>query len=626
MLQDIRSNIQGTAAKIIIGLIVISFSIFGIESILLGGGSNSVAEVNGEAISPQEVQQVVQTRQRQLLQMMGDNIDPSLLDDQRLQAEAIQSLIQQRVLIQAAQGEKMVVPEPVLGEIIASMPQFQINGQFSPEAYRSVLASNGYSPAMFKQSLANDLLVNQLRSGIAGSDFVTPGEMALSARFNAEQRDLRYLIIPMDEYLVDDSVSEGDVAAYYEAQADEFMTAESVDVTYLELTPEAFFVPVSEDDLQAEYELAIQDYQYATERRVSHILFEPRDGESDEDLNARVAVVQTALAAGEAFEELAKVHSDDIGSASFGGDLGYTTGDAFPEAMEEAIEVLEVDVVSEAIETEAGLHLVKVTEVREGSAPALAEMREQLERQVQERQAAGELVSAVERLRDLSFNAEDLAGPAGTMELELQQRDGITRDTSDELFSNALVQAALYSDDVLQGGHNSEVIELSGDHYVVLRIRQHNTPERLPLESVAAEIESRIALERAREGVSSAAQSALEKLRAGEGVEAVATAAGYEWQVELGAGRSSLSVPRSVLNRAFRLPTPAAGESEFDFVIDAAGDALVFEVAKVTPGELAVMPEAARNGLRRQLGVEHSRLLDIEHLSALQSRADIDVL
>ena len=74
MLQDIRQNAQGTAAKIVVGIIVISFSLFGIESILLGGGGNSIAEVNGEEISPQELQQSVDTQKRRLIAMMGNNL------------------------------------------------------------------------------------------------------------------------------------------------------------------------------------------------------------------------------------------------------------------------------------------------------------------------------------------------------------------------------------------------------------------------------------------------------------------------------------------------------------------------------------------------------------------------
>ena len=84
MLQDIRQHTQGTAAKIIIGLIVISFAFFGIQSILVSGGDNEIAEVNGELIYPQQLQQAVDTQKRRLISMMGEQFDPAMLDDERL--------------------------------------------------------------------------------------------------------------------------------------------------------------------------------------------------------------------------------------------------------------------------------------------------------------------------------------------------------------------------------------------------------------------------------------------------------------------------------------------------------------------------------------------------------------
>ena len=138
MLQDIRQNIQGTAAKIIVGLIVISFSIFGIESILLGGGGGGVAEVNGEEISPVELQQAVNTAKRRLIGMMGDNVDPAMLDDERLTPQALEGLIARKLELQSAEELGLAVSEREVGAIIGGMEQFQIDGKFSPEMYTSV--------------------------------------------------------------------------------------------------------------------------------------------------------------------------------------------------------------------------------------------------------------------------------------------------------------------------------------------------------------------------------------------------------------------------------------------------------------------------------------------------------
>ena len=147
MLQDLRKNVQGTTAKIVVGLIVISFSIFGIESILLGGGGSSVAEVNGDEITPMELQQAVNTSKRRLIGMMGDSLDPALLDDERLRPQALESLIARKLEVQAADDMGLAVSEREIGAVIGGMEQFQVDGRFSPDLYKSLLSSSGFTPS-----------------------------------------------------------------------------------------------------------------------------------------------------------------------------------------------------------------------------------------------------------------------------------------------------------------------------------------------------------------------------------------------------------------------------------------------------------------------------------------------
>jgi peptidyl-prolyl cis-trans isomerase D len=200
MLQDIRQHTQGTAAKIIIGMIVISFAFFGIQSILVSGGDNEIADVNGELIYPQQLQQALDTQKRRLISMMGDQFDPAMLDDERLAPQALESLVSRILLMQSALALKLVISENDIGAVVAGMEQFQIDGKFSPAVYKSVLSSAGYTPSYFKQSLSEDMLLSQLRSGIAGSEFVTSSELALNSHVILEQRDLNFFTIPLEKF------------------------------------------------------------------------------------------------------------------------------------------------------------------------------------------------------------------------------------------------------------------------------------------------------------------------------------------------------------------------------------------------------------------------------------------
>jgi peptidyl-prolyl cis-trans isomerase D len=503
------------------------------------------------------------------------------------------------------------------------MEQFQIDGAFSPDVYKSVLSSAGYTPAYFKQSLREDMMLNQLRSGLAGSDFSTPSELAVNARVTTEQRDVRYFTIPLEKYTAAIDIDTAQIEAYYAGNQSDFRTRESVNLDYIELSLDAFRQPVEESAILEAYELAKQDYQFQTENRVSHILFET---DQEGDLEQRIADAQAQLAAGVDFAEVAGEFSDDIGSAGNGGDLGYTSGDAFPEEMELAIAQLEINVVSAPVQTDAGTHLIVVTERREGEVASLEEMRGQLQDSIQAEEARIVLLRTVESLRDLSFNAEDLDGPAAELELTVEQTRDITRSHADGLFANPSLLAAAFSEEVLTAGHNSEVIELGGNQFVVLRVRQHNAPEVKALELVQDEIVAIITQNNARAAVAAAAEDAVQQLRSGTGVEEFALREGYEWQVELGAGRRNTTVPRDVLQRAFELPVPASGQGTSEFIVTATGDAQVFELVRVNAGQYEQLTEAEQQLLQQQVSAEYSNLVNTEFQRGLRDNADITVL
>ncbi|MEQ9464044.1 MAG: SurA N-terminal domain-containing protein [Haliea sp.] len=626
MLQDIRKSTQGTTAKVVIGLIVVSFALFGIESILLGGGGSSVAEVNGESVNPVELQQAVDTQRRQLIAMMGDDLDPQMLDEQRLSARALEGIINRKLLMQAARDMGLTISEVELGAVIAGMEQFQLDGQFSPEMYKSMLASAGYTPGTFKLALKDDLILNQLRAGLSGSDFATPAELTLNARILAEQRDIRYLTIPLESFSSSSEPDSDEIEAWYRSNEERFMSPETVELNYVELTLDDFRQPVAERDLEEEYRIEVDSYQYQTENRVAHILLERADGETEAEFNGRIEAVQAALAAGEDFASVAAERSDDIGSASNGGDLGFSAGDAFPEEMEEAIASLEVNAVSSPVVTDAGTHILRVTERRDSDPPSLEELRPQLEARLQDREARVALLLAVEKLRDLVFTASSLARPAEELGVEVKRSEPVSRDQQTGPLAAPAILRAAFSEDVLELGHNSEVVELGSDRFVAVSLHQHNKPELQPLEAVREEIVVALTRERAREQLARAAEQAVAALAAGEEtVESLALREGYDWQVELGARRDNRTVPGVVLQRAFSLPAPASGPM-LDYVIENSGDARVLELVRVEAGELAALPVEQQRALSQRIGGEFGAVLQVEHEQQLRDEADISVL
>jgi peptidyl-prolyl cis-trans isomerase D len=626
MLQNIRSNVQGPTTKIVVWLIVISFSIFGLESILVSGGSGGVAEVNGEQVTGQEMQMAVNTQKRRLISMMGDNIDPAMLDDEVIGGQVLNSVIGRKLPTQSAAAMDIAVSKRELGSLIGGMEQFQIEGKFSPQLFASVLSSAGYTPAYFEETLRDDVAVAQVRSGLAGSEFATPLELALNARVVAEQRDIRFLTIPLQIFIDGVQVSEEDIAAYYADHQDDFQTRETVELDYIELGLDQFRKPVDEETLLEAYQVEIDNGQYQTENRVSHILFEARDDEDEPALKQRIADAQAKLSAGDSFADVAGEFSDDVGSVAVGGDLGFSSGDAFPPEMEEAITVLAVNVVSAPVQTDAGTHLILVTDRREGKAPTLEELRPRLEDQLQSAQARVDLLLSVEELKDLVFNAEDLNQPAQEMELTVSRSGPVARDQAEGLFANRSLLAAAFSEEVTEAGHNSDVIELGDNKFVVLRQHSYSPSQPMELEAVRDEISAIITEQSARESVAIEADRILQELAAGAAIDQLASAGGYSWQVELAADRRNSAVPTDVLARAFEMPAPGQGEKLLDYVITAEGDAQVLSLMQVNPGRLEQLEEAAVASLQQQVSGEYANLLDNEYQRGLRERAEISVM
>ena len=623
MLQDIRQHTQGTAAKIIIGIIVISFAFFGIQSILVSGGDNEIADVNGELIYPQQLQQALDTQKRRLISMMGDQFDPAMLDDERLAPQALESLINRALLMQSAQALKLVISEIDIGAVVGGMQQFQVGGRFSPDVYKSVLSSAGYTPSSFKQGLREDMLLSQLRSGVAGSEFVTSSELELNSQVILEQRDLNFFTIPLEKFTSISPPTDADINAYYLDHQEAFRTLESLDLDYLELTLDDYRKPVSEAAILGAYEQAKQDLQYQTQNRVSHILFET---DEDSSVQQRVASAQEKLAAGMAFADVAKQFSDDIGSVDKGGDLGYTSGEAFPDEMEVVVAELEPGVVSNPLETDAGTHLILVTERKQAEAPSLEDMRSALENTIQEDDARETLLLTVESLRDLSFNAEDLRNPAEELNLSVEQADVVSRSQAEGLFSNPSLLTAAFSDDVLLAGNNSEVIELAGSNFVVLSVRKHNIPEIKALSAVRAQVVAALVEETARLAVLSEANHALQEMHDGLTADKFADAQQYELKVELGIDRGNTLLSPEILGRTFQLPLPTAGAASIDFISMPNGDAVVIELLSVTAGEFKSLPTQEQAQFQQLLATEAGRLIDIEYQRGLRERAKISIL
>ena len=556
MLQNIRDNSQGWIAKTIIGVIVALMALTGFDAIFKATStSQDAAKVNGEEITQVELSQAVDMQRRQLMQQLGKDFDASMLDEKMLREAALKGLIDRKLLLQGANQAKFSFSEAALDQVILQTPEFQENGQFSAERFDQVIRQLGYGRLQFRDMLGQEMLIGQLRAGLAGSGFVTDEQVNAFARLEKQTRDFASLNIKADPAAV--KVSDDEIKAYYDEHAKEFMTPDQVVIDYIELKKSSFFdqVAVKDDELQALYQK--ETANLAEQRRASHILIEVNDKVSDEQAKARIAEIQQRLAKGESFEALAKEFSQDPGSATNGGDLGFAGPGVYDPVFETALYALKKDQVSEPVRTSFGYHLIKLLGVEAPEVPSFASLKGKLTHDLKTQQVERRFVDATKQLEDSAFEASDLVQPAQELKLTVHTSAPFGRQGGEGIAANRAVIQAAFSSEVMDEGANSTAIELDPETVVVLRVKEHLKPEQLPLEAVASSIRAQLVKEHASAAAKTKAEDIIKGLRDGK-LPLNQPIDGLSWKVEEAVARGQEGIDPAVLQAVFRLPKPVS--------------------------------------------------------------------
>lgn len=590
MLQNIRDNSQGWIAKTIIGVIVVLMALTGFDAIIRATQHENVAaQVNGDDISLNELQQAVDMQRRQLMQRLGKDFDASMLDDKLLKDAALKSLIERKLVLQAAQNDKFAFSEQALDQMILQTPEFQVDGKFNADRFDQVIRQMGYSRMQFRQMFREEMLIGQLRAGIAGTGFVTNDELNAFARLEKQTRDFATLTLKADP--AKSKVEDSEIKAYYDAHSSEFMTPDQVVVDYVELKKSAFFdqVEVKKEDLEALYQKEIAGL--AEQRDAAHILIEVNDKQTDAQAKAKIDEIKARLSKGEDFAKLAKESSNDTGSAASGGDLGYAGRGVYDPAFEEALYALKKGEISAPVKTPYGWHLIKLLGVEAPDVPTFESLKPKLEKEVKTQLVEQRFVDATKQLESAAYEASDLAQPAQDLGLKVQTSKPFGREGGEGVTANRQVVQAAFSPEVLEDGANSGAIELDPDTVVVLRVKEHRKPEKETLEQVSAAIRTRLQQEHAAADAKARGEALLAGLRDGK-TPLDKAQEGQSWKVVEAASRGQEGVEPVVLQAVFRMAHPASAEKpSLSGVALPSGDYVLVRLSGVSEPEAKMTEE-----------------------------------
>nr|VFK57159.1 MAG: peptidyl-prolyl cis-trans isomerase D [Candidatus Kentron sp. TC] len=604
MLQGIRDRAQGWIAWLLVVFISIPFALWGIHEYLGSDPNVPVAEIDGDELDLRQFQQAYRQKRAQLQNIFGEGFDFSILDEKELKKAALNELVDTEVLLRKGTGDGLRVGDGQLARIIESQRNFQEEGQFSDALYQQWLRMSGYSASGFEYEYRCALLVDQIRVAIADTAFVGEEDVKNMLRLDRQKRVASLLTIPKARYM-GNRITEEAIADYYDSNRGRFVTPERVRVDYLELSlddlPNA--PEPGEDELRALYENQKADYVEPEQRRARHILIrlEPdADGATVAEARGKLQDVARRLEKGETFEDLAAEYSEDTGSASQGGDLGFFGLGVMDPRFEEKAYSLGEGEVSEPVRTRFGLHLIELTGIRPSTVHSFEEVREKLLGDFRNRRKERQFFEQAEQLANLTFeNPDTLAVAADTLGLAIEETGFFNRagslspddrasdkTTPDEIMKNSRFIGAAFSEDVLDD-NNSEPIELGEYRVAVLHKKDYRPASPKSIEVVRSEISNILDAEQAREKAAELGKRLMAELRDGADPVSVGEAHGLTVRERLEIGRRDAGETRQITEKIFRMPHPSGDDIVYDNLVTAAGDFTIIALREVIDGETA---------------------------------------
>lgn len=622
MLQSIRDNSQGLVAKIIIGFIIGLMALFGAESIV-GGlfGGNNVASVNGEDITEQELAVSLQN----LMASLGAGVAD--FDEQLLRDVALQQLIEDKLLTQAAENAGLVISSTSIDREIVNTPQFQINGRFDEDLARRTMAAQGFSSQTYRAALAQQMTMGQLANAYSATSFVTEADIARLASLEMQSRDFRYVSIPLGTRTLGEAIAEEDLQAYYDNNPEQFTEEEQVSIQYVLLDKDQIFneVEIEESLVRRQYEEQRSAAVSDIERRASHILLEIGSGQTQEQIVAQAAEIKQRLDAGEEFGVLAREFSVDTFSAEQDGDIGYTNGAVFPGSVEQALASMEVGEVSDPVVSEFGVHIVKLTEYQAQEFPEYEEMSERISRELKTAQVDQLYFSRLESLANLAFETFDLQAISEDLGMEIQTSGFFGRSGgSDTVTSNQNVLAQAFSPEIMTDELNSEVIELTENSAVVIRLAEHKPSAVRPFDEVRAEIAVLLRTQQEQEKAAEVGQQILASLESGGDAADILGAEVLSWDQRRNVRRNQFDLNTEIIRNVFAMPAPETGAQPVRQGFRLTNGAyVVVELQSVNAGSPDQMPEEARQQLVTAMLDSQGRLTFDALLATLRQNASI---
>ncbi|EOD54516.1 peptidylprolyl isomerase [Aeromonas molluscorum] len=595
MLDKLREGAQGTVAKVILGLIILSFALAGVGSYLNGPARTAPATVNGTEISQQALENAYRNERARMESQMGEAFSQLAANPdymKQFRRSVLDRLIDQALVDSKAHELGLRISDEQIKQAIVAMPEFAKEGKFDNDLYLQLIRRANMTPEMFRDSLRQDMVRQQLVGALLGTEFALKSEAEQLDKLYNQTRDLRLVRLAADNYVGEVKVTDEEVAQFYKSNSNRFMSDEKVKVDYLLLDAASLSkdIKVTEQEAKDYYDQHQDLFQRAERRRVAHILIPL--GKDEQAAEQKAAGLLTELKGGADFAALAKANSSDTFSAKQGGELDWFEKGVMDPAFEQAAFALgkEGD-LSAVVKSPFGFHIIKLLGVQAAQTKPFDDVMSDTITRLQADKAKEQFFNLQQKMADTSFeNPDSLDMTADALGLKVQSVDYFTQADAPAPLNDGKALNAAFSEQLREENTNSDVIELADGKALVLHVTGHQPKAAKPLAEVKEQVVAAITHDKASEIARGKAQGLLEQIKAGEDISAQLTALGLKSETHKGVARFTQDLDQNLLADAFRLPHPKDGKPSVDLVTEANGDRVIVALDQVNvPAEASQM-------------------------------------
>ena len=460
MLETLRAFLSGKRLIVIAILLAIPFVFFGSTS--FGTTFTSYGTVNGEPVTQLDINLASGQVTQRLQAIYGEDFTLEDLDES-VSLELIKSeVINQKIMLSQAKDLGLSVSLKDAKKEVIQMDAFQGDQGFDQTIFESTIRASGWTPddyfALVQESIALDRMFNAL-SSVA---FPIQSNIDAMASMLETSRDINFIKLDKNPLVDSQDASMEEAEEFFNANPFLFLSKEKRDFSYLVLTFEEFKnqVEIPENYIEEAYADYLNDTNQLIQNRISHHMIDKANYETDEAARSKISQDYEMIQSGQiSFEDLVANSSEDLASKDSLGDLGLSSGDAFPVEFEEAILSLSLNETTSVIELEESLHILKLTEVLKPTIKTKAAMEKELKDELVDAEALAllqdkflELESLVLEggsLNDLAEYANSSIQISGLQSSDEVSINNFAAVSASELFSSELVpnQIEIYESD-----------------------------------------------------------------------------------------------------------------------------------------------------------------------------------